>query len=794
MWITDRIHNFLGGVSQQPDKLKFPNQLKEQVNFHSDPVEGNIKRPPTEHIAKLMDGVVGKIFCHSHVKDDDQAFFTVITNDDINVFGVDGIKKQLTKPDDISYIQTTNPRFDITAATYADYTFLCNKTKTVDIKEDVSIDPYINSGLLFVKTGNPSSDYIVYVNNVQKAIFTTGDEATSYRTNWIANKLEEELRKNLTPAENWNIARRGSVVLVQNLNGEDFELRADDSNGFKSMSVIKNTVSAISDLPKTAPDGFRLKVIGDKENNADDYYIRFETTNKTEGSDTFSVGEWIEAVNVGCKYKLDNTTMPHALLSKPDGTFEFKALDYTNREAGDDDSNPIPSFVGAKINTIFTHKARIGYLANENLILSSSRDIYNFWKESVLAEQDTDRIDTPVTSPRGVGVLRHAVPFDKSLLLFSDNSQFVLEGGNILSEKTASIDLTTGYEASEQVAPVNAGSTLFFAFDKNEHTGIREYFVNQALINDAEDITSYVPTYLPSKVFKMINSTLDNMLGLLFEETPTRFYCYKYYYSNNQKQQSAWGYWEFPDVLEILDAFMIKNEIFFVLQYQDGVYLEKMNLTSGIADIDYIDQTGAQVRFNVLVDRKTKNIQKTYNSTNNLTTFTFPYPSAGEPVLVDARGLELVIQPSGVQRAASNLIVNVQGDYTNEAIIGGIRYIAYFTLPHIYYRQKDSNGNDVALDGSLQLLDIWFNYARTGYFRVEVTPLYQETSVYTFTGKTIGTPSTTLNQTPIVDGEFPVTVLCRSKEVEIKVVNDSYLPSNFISALWNGDYSHTGNL
>ena len=71
MWITDRIHNFLGGVSQQPDKLKFPNQLKEQVNFHSDPVEGNIKRPPTEHIAKLMDGIVGKIFCHSHVKDDD---------------------------------------------------------------------------------------------------------------------------------------------------------------------------------------------------------------------------------------------------------------------------------------------------------------------------------------------------------------------------------------------------------------------------------------------------------------------------------------------------------------------------------------------------------------------------------------------------------------------------------------------------------------------------------------------------------------------------------------------------
>ena len=792
MYTTDRIHNFLGGVSQQPDKLKFPNQLKEQVNFHADPVEGNIKRPPTEHIAKLMDGQVGKIFCHSHVKDDDQAFFSIITTNDIKVFGIDGIEKQLTKPSDISYIQTTNPRFDLTAVTYADYTFLCNKTKTVKIKNNTVSNPFANAALIYIKTGNPSADYIVYIDNVQKAKYTTDDEATNYRTNWIAENLETNLRQNLTPTSDWNIVRRGSVILIQNLKGKNFQLRADDSNGFKSMSVIKDTASAISDLPKTAPNGFRLKIIGDKGNSSDDYYVKFETTNSN--ADTFSTGEWVETSATGIKYILDNTTMPHALLSKPDGTFEFKALDYTNRDAGDDDSNPIPSFVDAKINTIFTHKARIGYLANENLILSSSRNIYNFWKESVLTELDTDRIDTPVTSPRGVSVLRHAVPFDKSLLLFSDNSQFVLEGGNVLSEKTASIDLTTGYETSEQVAPVNAGSTLFFAFDKNEHTGIREYFVNQALINDAEDITSYVPTYLPSKAFKMINSTLDNMLGLLFEETPKRLYCYKYYYSNNQKQQSAWGYWEFSDAVEILDAFMIKNEIFFVIQYQDGVYLEKANLTAGIVDINYIDQTGKQVRFNVLVDRKTTDIQKSYDKANNLTTFTFPYPSTGDPVLVDDRGIELVIQPSNIQRNTDNLTVKVKGDHTNDNIIGGIRYTAYFTLPHIYYRQKDSNGNDVTLDGSLQLFDIWFNYARTGYFKVEVTPLYQDTSVYVFNGKTIGTPSTTLNQTPIVDGEFPVAVLCRSKEVEIKVVNDSYLPSNFISALWNGDYSHTGNL
>ena len=214
--------------------------------------------------------------------------------------------------------------------------------------------------------------------------------------------------------------------------------------------------------------------------------------------------------------------------------------------------------------------------------------------------------------------------------------------------------------------------------------------------------------------------------------------------------------------------------------------------SSLLPDIEYINQVDKQVKFNVLLDRKIPDLEKTYDETKRITTFTFPYPSHGQPVLVDARGLGLSIIKGSIVRNENNLQVSVKGDYTGQKIIAGINYELRLQLPHIYYRQNDGEGQQVALDGSLQLIEMWINFARSGYFKVEVTPLYQSTSTYIFNAKPLGTPATALNQTPVIDGEFPVAVFCLSTEVEIEIINDTYLPSNFISAIWNGDYSHTG--
>lgn len=50
--VRDTVANFIGGISQQPDKLMYPNQSKNLVNYLPMPSIGLKDRPPSEHVAK----------------------------------------------------------------------------------------------------------------------------------------------------------------------------------------------------------------------------------------------------------------------------------------------------------------------------------------------------------------------------------------------------------------------------------------------------------------------------------------------------------------------------------------------------------------------------------------------------------------------------------------------------------------------------------------------------------------------------------------------------------------------
>ena len=43
--VTQRVPNYLGGVSKQPDDKKFPGQVREALNAYPDPTFGLQKRP-----------------------------------------------------------------------------------------------------------------------------------------------------------------------------------------------------------------------------------------------------------------------------------------------------------------------------------------------------------------------------------------------------------------------------------------------------------------------------------------------------------------------------------------------------------------------------------------------------------------------------------------------------------------------------------------------------------------------------------------------------------------------------
>ena len=75
--INQRIRNFLGGVSQQPDFIKFPGQLRTCHNAFPDVTFGLQKRPPGEYVGKLTNAKEGGEWFEI-LRDNDERYITQI--------------------------------------------------------------------------------------------------------------------------------------------------------------------------------------------------------------------------------------------------------------------------------------------------------------------------------------------------------------------------------------------------------------------------------------------------------------------------------------------------------------------------------------------------------------------------------------------------------------------------------------------------------------------------------------------------------------------------------------------
>ena len=53
--VSQKIPNLLGGVSQQPDPVQLPGQVREAINTYLDPTFGCRKRPGTDYIATIAE-------------------------------------------------------------------------------------------------------------------------------------------------------------------------------------------------------------------------------------------------------------------------------------------------------------------------------------------------------------------------------------------------------------------------------------------------------------------------------------------------------------------------------------------------------------------------------------------------------------------------------------------------------------------------------------------------------------------------------------------------------------------
>ena len=842
--VSYTIPSLIQGISQQPDAQRDPTQGAIQINGVSSIAEGLRKRDHTTTLAKVSNTPFGDAFVHSILRDTTEEYLSVITKDKIQVFNLEGTELNVEAATGAyDYLSTvTDARRQVRAVTIADFTFICN------LKEITATDPKTapaiarpsrHECLVWVRAANYGQTYTVNINGIETDVKTpvapvvsSGSTVTENRisSEEIANAIITGLKtKGLS---GYTLTQQGSVIWVRG--NSPISVAVSDARSNADITAILDSVQAFTELPTIAPIGYQVTIEGDPGNNFDTFYVEFQprgadVTNPSDYSPAvFDEGAWLETVSPGVEYKIDPRTMPHVLVRKSDGEFWFGPADggsvagigdlpsWGSRSCGDYDTAPDPSFIGYPINDVFIYKNRLGFLSDENVILSQSREFFNFFPDTVTTVLDTDPIDL-VASNNKVSILRYAVPYQDELILFSAQYQFRFNAAEtVLTPKTAQLTVLTQYEVDVNVRPQQVGGGIIFAQENGEWTQMREFSVRgagTALTADAADLTGYVSSYIPSEIFKLTVNDTGNAVfaisGRHSSGTPSaadyrnRIYVYKYFLRNQgngvQRAQSSWSYFELTGADEILQVLCVEETLYLLVQYGNDVFLEKMPVK------DRQEETAGFAPYPLLLDRRVTNTAHTpkpirmaaaiYDKQANTSTFTLPFEAKARTQIwsmwdlanPNSTGPVLIGETSG------GSTITGQGDWSATDCVCGEPYMFRYRFTK-FKMVKEIGGGKAAVNAMrTQVRTAKLRYHETGFFKVEVIPEFRESGEYVYDGTVSGVRNAAIGRpdasagadtTRFFEGVFTIPIYGQGDQIYVEIKSDQPLPCKFSTCEW----------
>lgn len=759
--VASTIPNLVSGVSQQPAPSRLPTSGREITNGYPTVVSGLMKRPPSEFISELDPGLLtinDTTAVHAIDRDANEKYILIAGEAGLALFDTNGVPQTITYPDGTGYLPSADIWKKLRFVTVADTTFILNTDKVVTATSptDTRDNPALRA-TVFVKQAVASVNYAVYVDSVLAGNFATSSNTSAATALEGTSEIAQGIATNLVSNGYTDAVAYGPTVSFSLTAGQT--LTVADEFGGNAMTVYTDSVQTFDDLPPSEREGRLVKVEGDLDDGSGDAYWV-----------SFSKGVWTEDVGYNSLRNFDASTMPHILRKTGPGTFEFRENAWGDRPVGDDDSNPDPTFVDSRINGMFLFKGRMGFLSEENVILSAVADFEEFYRSTVVQLLASDVIDVASVTGR-VSTLYHAASFSDELVLFSDKQQFRLSSGSTLSAETVGITNSTAYPCSLFVSPVAVGSSAYFVADGATHTLAREIFIDaQRETIQGEDISVQVPSYIPNNIRDLTASATADVFISLSSDVPNELYLYKWYVSENRKIQSAWCKWALDPSIEILGVSFLDSYLYTIYKVGSDIRMDRI-LVGPVIDKEY------------LLDHQFEETDASVVSTDgSSTTYTVPYAWAGDLVFISKQTGE----PLTVTKV-NDTTFQVFGDLT-DGWVAGLNYEFRYGFSTQYLREESSSGEGAIQDGRLQMRYYSVIYTDTSYFEAHVTDVNNVTRVTTFNGRTLADPDNVADVIPRDTGEFKFPIFGQNEDVVVDLVNDQPYRCSFGSVEWTAVY------
>lgn len=966
--ISQKLPNLIGGVSQQPDTLKLSNQFRSCTNYYPDLTFGLAKRPGIEGIAKLT-GAVANGTWFTMFRDQDEKYLVQFSK-------AGGLKIWNAK----TGAQQTVNAIAAGATAYAthttsdqlalfqinDYAFIINRTITVAEKtgsESAASNPF---AFVAINTVAYSTTYTIILDGNTFSYSTPTTSSTAVDVNSITTGLASSINGNV----NYVATAVGNVIHIRKANNTDFSIQAYGGTNGTAIEPYKGIVPLASKLPQQFINNLKIKVEASEDSKADDYWVQF----KTADNGASGTGSWNECIGPSVKERLDESTMPHAIIREANGTFTFRVLDkasatgstpsttltgtvtgisisgspaaqykigqtfpvvggsgtglelrvtktrtdtistnynypgtnyvqvstsyvYTGpfgqtravttynffvnsqkigtsyssslaigettysvygpstagvfygmtittvspnvldevvvslpgknyalsdsvqnafgdsftvtnvtsasssadsiigdywkyREAGDNDTNPMPSFVGKKIHGISFFRNRLVLMSGENVICSQAGDYFNFFLSTVITTVQSDAIDISCGSLRPVE-LKYALPNSRGLLLFSSKSQYLLTTTTeAFSAASAEINAVSQYEQDEDIGPFDTGSSIVFIKQGDTASSVYEMNVSGDR-TDVIELTRTIPSFIPNAVSYLTGSSSTSTFALTTPQESNEIYLFRYFNAET-RVMSSWFKWTVPGIIE---SIAFDHDIMYLVLKQDNAYvLGHVNLLT--------DTPGGAVLFeNKYVDLRLDlfdyNPTLVYDSVNDETKVCFKdgfENTSQQPVVVsldkDEPGvmLELPLQTNLAAPTGQKYFVKIDGNQTTKPFALGYKYIAEAELPAFYVVQDEGRKDTLNIP---IIHRVQVNSYESGPFKVKVEAdnredfsldLPQEVANL-YAASTVPMIRNAVNTIPI---------MAKGTQVNVTLIADGVFPTAFTSLNWEGTYNNKG--
>jgi hypothetical protein len=321
--VSQKISNLIGGVSQQPDSLKLPGQLRECDNYLPDPSFGLLKRPGSAGIGTLANATQDGSYFSMFLDQENRFIVQIAKNGTVRIWDADsGVQQTVNAQSSSALTYATHiDKSQLELLQINDFVFVVNRA--VRVLEDAAKSPVITpTAFVLINTVSYDSTYTVIVDSTT---FTYNSPSGSGGSGPLALSAVREAIRALIDANPTYVATAvGNAIKVRRADNGSFSINASGGDSGAAIEAYAGVVPSPAQLPREYFNGDKVQV-NVPGSGTTGYWLQFNVTNAAASG----AGVWVETIAPDTALRVTSTTMPHVLIKEANGTFTFREFSST---------------------------------------------------------------------------------------------------------------------------------------------------------------------------------------------------------------------------------------------------------------------------------------------------------------------------------------------------------------------------------------------------------------------------------------------------------------------------------